>query len=317
MKDQAPLCEAALHGVDTTGLHAHWIKADDGVRLRLLHGAGNGLATIAIFPGRAEFAEKYVALANQLRRHGYDVAIMDWRGQGLSDRLTDDSRLGHVGDFLDYQRDVDAVLNALRTLPLAAPHFLLAHSMGGAIGMRTLLRGRGVEAAAFLAPMWGLATGAMPKWLFNLTAQAAVRIGLQCRYAPSQRSAHYIETARFAGNVLTSDRPSYAIMREQLIRCPELAIGGASYGWVRAATAELASLMHAGAPTCPTLVMWGSCERVVDPQAIRRRLADWPTATGQLIDGGRHELLFEAQPIRDAVFDHLVTFFARHTPPRN
>ncbi len=41
--------------------------------------------TVCIFPGRSEFIEKYFEVVGELRRRGFAVAIMDWRGQGGSE----------------------------------------------------------------------------------------------------------------------------------------------------------------------------------------------------------------------------------------
>lgn len=45
------------------------------------------LGTVCLFGGRGEFIEKYFETITDLRRRGFAVAIMDWRGQGGSDRL--------------------------------------------------------------------------------------------------------------------------------------------------------------------------------------------------------------------------------------
>ena len=42
--------------------------------------------TVCVFPGRAEFIEKYFEVVRDLRARGFAVATIDWRGQGLSDR---------------------------------------------------------------------------------------------------------------------------------------------------------------------------------------------------------------------------------------
>ena len=42
--------------------------------------------TVCIFPGRTEFIEKYFEVVRDLRARGFAVAVLDWRGQGLSDR---------------------------------------------------------------------------------------------------------------------------------------------------------------------------------------------------------------------------------------
>ena len=46
-------------------------------------------------------------------------------------------------------------------LALPRPWRLLAHSMGGTIGLRALTRGVPVAAAVFSAPMWGIRVGRM------------------------------------------------------------------------------------------------------------------------------------------------------------
>jgi predicted alpha/beta hydrolase len=37
-------------------------------------------------------------------QRGFAVAILDWRGQGLSDRALPNARKGHIYDFSEYDR---------------------------------------------------------------------------------------------------------------------------------------------------------------------------------------------------------------------
>ena len=121
------------------GARAFWLTASDGVRLRGVVWAGGRRGTAVLFPGRTEFAEKYGRVARALVARGFAVAVIDWRGQGLSDRPPLNPMLGHVEDFRDYQRDVAALLDLVAGLALPGPALLFAHSMGGCIGLRTLL----------------------------------------------------------------------------------------------------------------------------------------------------------------------------------
>ena len=43
--------------------------------------------TVCLFQGRGEFIEKYFEVVADLRRRGFGVATMDWRGQGGSSRM--------------------------------------------------------------------------------------------------------------------------------------------------------------------------------------------------------------------------------------
>src|SRR5581483_5466696 len=70
------------------GAIAGAIKTRDGVTLRFarwLPPPGRK-GTVCIFPGRTEFIEKYFEVVRDLRTRGFAVAILDWRGQGGSQR---------------------------------------------------------------------------------------------------------------------------------------------------------------------------------------------------------------------------------------
>jgi lysophospholipase len=60
--------------------------------------------TVCLFPGRAEFIEKYFETVRDLRARGFGVAMLDWRGQGLSTRALGKSLKGYVRSFAEYAR---------------------------------------------------------------------------------------------------------------------------------------------------------------------------------------------------------------------
>jgi lysophospholipase len=88
-------------------------------------------------------------VAADLLAEGYTVAAFDWRGQGLADRPQHRRDMGHVVSFDEYRQDVAAFRQALDGSTCPAPYHLIAHSMGGAIGLRALHDGLPVQAAAF------------------------------------------------------------------------------------------------------------------------------------------------------------------------
>ena len=72
------------------GARAHWVHTSDGLRIRLGHfPAEEPRGTVLLFPGRTEYIEKYGRTASDLAAGGYDTLCIDWRGQGLADRLLD------------------------------------------------------------------------------------------------------------------------------------------------------------------------------------------------------------------------------------
>ena len=89
--------------------------------------------TVCLFGGRAEFIEKYFEVIADLRRRGFAVATMDWRGQGGSQRMLSNPRKGHVRGFWEYDRDLIRFMKDI-VLPDCPPPFIgLGHSMGGNI----------------------------------------------------------------------------------------------------------------------------------------------------------------------------------------
>ncbi|MEI4486716.1 alpha/beta hydrolase [Frigidibacter sp. MR17.14] len=286
--------------------HAVWVRTRDGLRLRVglwPHPGARG--TALIFPGRTEFVEKYGAVAAGLAARGLATAAVDWRGQGLADRQLSDPMTGHVMRFEDYQQDVAAYLGAVRAASLPAPMVLVAHSMGGAIGLRALHEGLPVVGACFSAPMWGLALkgAVMPAaWVLSW---AAGRLGFGHRYAPGTGPDPYVGAAAMAGNVLTSDPQEFARMQRQLAAHPELALGGPSLGWLGAALLETRALRRQAMPALPCHVAVGTNERVVDPEAVAAGAARWSGASFARMEGAEHEILMERPGIRGAFLDRI------------
>ncbi|MEO1314735.1 MAG: alpha/beta hydrolase, partial [Pseudomonadota bacterium] len=80
---------------------------------------------------------------------------------------------------------------------------------------------------------------------------------------------------------------------------PELALGGPSMRWVRAALLQADHLRRLPAPDLPILTVLGGREMVVSPEAIRTQTARQPHAHLVEIPGARHEILIET-PERQA-----------------
>ena len=87
---------------------------------------------IVVCPGRIESYIKYAELAYDLFHLGFDVLIIDHRGQGLSGRLLSDTHRGHVDNFSDYVDDLAAFWQQ-EVERARRKRYILAHSMGGAI----------------------------------------------------------------------------------------------------------------------------------------------------------------------------------------
>lgn len=299
---------------------AYWLTASDGVRLRIaVWDAVPGVppkGTVLLFPGRTEYIEKYAHTAEDFAHLGFATLAVDWRGQGIADRLSSDPQVGHVGAFSDFQLDVDAVVKAAGVLSLPEPWYLLGHSMGGAIGLRALHRDLPVAAAAFTGPMWGIQLSSAERSTAWAVTWASRVLGLADKLSPRTRTEAYVTTEPFADNTLTTDPDMYAWMQDQLNLRPDLSLGGPSLNWLHEALSETLTLSRLPSPALPCLTFLGSNERIVDPQRIHDRMRDWPKGELELIEGGEHEILMESPVIRTRAVRQIADFFeANPTAP--
>jgi lysophospholipase len=294
------------------GVLCRWLTAADGVRIRAAFWRAGGKGTVFLFPGRTEYVEKYGPAAGEFRRRGFAMAAIDWRGQGLADRPLPDPMTGHVACFRDFQLDVAALLAEARAERLPEPWFLVAHSMGGAIGLRALHENLPVRAAVFSAPMWGIRIhpGLRPAaWALSTLSRPA---GFGHAYAPGTSPVTYVAEAPFADNVLTTDPDMYAFMQRQIGAHPELALGGPSLHWLNEALRECLALRRLPAPTYPCLTALGTRERVVDTGPVHQVMAKWLGGKLEMIEGAEHEVMMEKPATRAHFYDAAVALFQRN-----
>jgi lysophospholipase len=288
-----------------------WVRASDGVRLRLGMWGPGARGMVAVFTGRTEVIEKYGRVIADLTAAGYGVAVMDWRGQGLSDRLPRQPLLGDVPDFAHFQRDVTAFDQAIRAFAPDAPRYVLAHSMGGCLALRALLNGFAARAAAFSAPMWGLPLGNVLGGAVNVASRALGVVGLNLREVPGAGIEFRLWDNPFDTNDLTTDRDTYMWMQAQVIARPELRLGAPSLRWLAAALTECAALETQPSPTLPTYCGLGTRERIVSAHSIRARMDKWQNGELQEFDGALHELLMEGPATRAPFMAQTLALFAQ------
>jgi lysophospholipase len=266
------------------------------------------LGTILLFPGRTEILEKYGRVAREMNDAGYNVLSIDWRGQGHSDRLISDRRPGHIDRFSNYQRDVAVIVQSLTELDLPKPHFLVAHSMGGCIGLRALINNLPVERVVFSAPMWGIHVAPFVRPFAAVYSSIARRFGQGTSVMPGTRLENYVIYTSLADNMLTTDLDHHNLMIRQAELAPEIAVGGATARWFYEAHVEMNSLAQAARPNYPSLTFLGTQENIVEPQAVHAMHRNWPTARLELVQGAKHELMMEVPELRAQFMDGMFAF---------
>ncbi len=286
----------------------------DGVMLRFARWSatrGPNRGTVCVFPGRGEFIEKYFEVIAELRRRGFAVAILDWRGQGGSQRLHDDPRRGHATSFAAYDRDLTRFMKAQVLPDCPPPYMALGHSMGAHILLRhAIQQGSWFERLVLSAPFIAVAPQRypMPPAFARAFCEVGCRAGLSGYYVPRTRREP-IETWPFEGNWLTSDLGRYQRNAGILAAAPGLGLGAPTLGWTRAALRSCAMLQARDYPEqikVPALILSASDDEVVSVSAIEDFAAGLKVGTHVSMPGSRHEILQETDAVRRrfwAVFD--------------
>lgn len=289
------------------------VKTSDGVVLRFARfdpPAGRK-GTLCVFPGRAEFIEKYFEVVRDARARGFAVAIIDWRGQGLSDRGLQNPRKGHVYDFSEYDRDLEAFVKEVVLPDCPPPLFALGHSMGAAVLIRSAHYGRRwFDRIVLSGPMIDL-YGAAGSRFARTSANVMRLLRFGAQYIPGGGGTA-INTLPFPGNNLTSDPVRYSRTVAILDAEPALGIGSPTVGWVDAAfkaMREFAEPGYASRLRQPLLLVAAGQDRVVSTPATGQFALRLRAGSHLTIPGARHEILMEQDRYREqfwAAFDAFV-----------
>lgn len=291
----------ALKGYDGTWLRTARWEATRGPRR----------GTICLFHGRGEFIEKYFETIADLRRRGFAVATMDWRGQGGSERKLKNPRKGHVNDFAEYDKDLGRFMKEIVLPDCPPPYVALAHSMGGNV----LIRGATAPGSWFtrivaLAPMLAFSEEKVgyPAGVARAYAEIGAVTGFASAYVPGG-SDQPEEVVEFAGNPLTSDRERWARNRSVIEAAEWLGLGSPTIGWLRAAYRSchlIAEPTFARDVKVPMLLFAAGSDRIVSTRSIEEIGVRLKVGSQMLLAGSRHEILQEAESIRQrfwAAFD--------------
>ncbi len=286
-----------------------YYKARDDVRLRYGHWSGAAescLGTVLVLGGRAEFVEKYLETIHELTERGFDVFSLDWRGQGLSDRLLKDPNKGYVKNYDHYVADLDRLLEKVVAPQMKRPLIVLAHSMGAHVVLRYLRQKPDIiSKAVLIAPMINIVSAPISVPIARWLSRYMVHIGLASVDIPGSR--WYNHPGRpFAGNPLTSDPIRFRRMQQAIRNDPRLAVSSLTHGWVAATFDSIGILCQPGFGcdiSTPALVLMAGQDRVVSNRAIRKFVRQLPVHQLVSIEGARHEILQERDDLRNMFWE--------------
>jgi lysophospholipase len=273
--------------------------------------------TICLVHGRTEFIEKYFETIVDFQRRGFAVATFDWRGQGGSDRLIRNRRLGFIETFDDYWMDLSSFHAEILLPDCPPPFYLVGHSMGGLVALFAGARDRLMFERIFVsAPMVALDNTPLGMAGMARLCETLSFLGLG-KLPVARRQDRAPTESTFPGNPLTSDLTRYLRSVAVLEARPDLIITSPTIRWTAAAMRAMAIAGGDEFPTAikaPVLMLAGTRDEVVSSGAIEQLGLRMRTGRHILLSAARHELFMEADPIRGQVFAAFDAFITEQSP---
>lgn len=185
---------------------------------------------LVILPGRTEPAAKYAEMAYDLQYEGYDIVIVDHRGQGSSARMLEDRRIGHVEHFIDYVLDLEEASRMINRMKKYEKKVMLAHSMGTIIGLLHAERNPNFWDGLILgSPMLEIKTRSFPSWFVENLFKVMKGVGMANGFVPGSTED---EEETFENNTVTHCPDRFRMARYIEERDPDLYVADPSPNWV-------------------------------------------------------------------------------------
>lgn len=279
-------------------------------------------AMIVCLPGLSEFGEKYFELAHWALSKNMAFSVIDWVGQGLSSRYLKNPHKRHSTNFDEDINDLDlwikqyVLRSAVVTDEGRLPMVMLAHSMGGNIGIRYLQKHPDVfDYAAFSAPMLGIkALSCMPVSFAKLITHFFKKKKGE-DYVPGGSDWALQPDVSSPLSILTSDAKRGTINNIYSQHNEGLRIGNVTYQWIYDALQSC--LLARGRKALksikvPVLLSYATQETLISNTHIKRAAKIIPHVKSFEIKGSKHEILMERDEIRDQFINAFYSGIQEH-----
>jgi lysophospholipase len=261
--------------------------------------AGHEMEGLLVFlNGHNDWIEKYSFLPHLLGLpQNWGFLTWDHRGQGAS--------AGKRSFIESYDQFASDALAIIRTHYEGDNLLIIGHSMGGLIALYALLKGYlKPKALVLCSPLLALPNHPLPRFLYRPIAAVLSQTRFKSRY--SGKASH----KAFENNDKTQSRLAYM----RLTKSP-FGYYKPTFAWLSATFRAVRFVHRLDAVknlVCPTLLLTGTDERVVDPRGFEkwfRRVKRFSLSVRRIeIAKARHEILNEDHPFQQRAIRSMMEF---------
>jgi lysophospholipase len=278
----------------------------------------NPSAVVVCLGGLSEFSEKYYELAHDMVARGYNFWFMDWQYQGRSGRLKEHPQRRHSdgfdADISDLHKFISDYVKPSSVDPAKGrlPLIMMAHSMGGHIGLRYLAQyPTSFDAAAFSAPFMGIYNFGIGLKFISCVIRPLMAL-ISKSYVFGGKDWHQNFRKSDGTDIFSHDPVRDSIHNIWSGNDDRLKVGNVTFKWVIDALNSCKILRNPKTLSkinIPVLIAIAGYDKIVDNHATRCAIKSIPRAFSLEIDGANHEILMEKDEFRSQflnAFDKMV-----------
>ena len=274
------------------------------VRVSLwLQSQGNAKGTVLLQPGRTEPIEKHIESVSDFYKRGFSVAMFDWQGQGLSDRLLVDSKKGHIDNFETYDANYSDVVKHVYNKHCPKPWIAVGHSMGGALSLSAAYKQPDFfDALILCAPMLSIKANPILLNIAPYLTRFVRALGLGNAYFSDANAARLPHDLGFDYTYLTSSTERFEGFIEMIAKAPHLGVASPTYRWVSEALKRIHQIQHLWdlkTIKMPALLFSPQDDKLVDSAINEHVFNRLPKGKIIQVKGSGHELLMERDCYRE------------------